>query len=101
MMLFDARGDLLPQESYFNNSQIECIEQTDDMIDYYFYFFEAMHESYNKNFEGTISLYKAAEKNWRRFLIKSKRLSFISKCPGCTCLSGKMRQRHDEYLQNT
>lgn len=38
MMLYDARGERLPRESYFNDSQIECIEQTDHMIDYYFYF---------------------------------------------------------------
>lgn len=62
MMLYDARGERLPRESYFNDSQIECIEQTDHMIDYYFYFFEAMHEAYNKNVERAISLYKVAEK---------------------------------------
>ncbi|MED1018320.1 Rap family tetratricopeptide repeat protein [Bacillus atrophaeus] len=62
MMLFDARGKRLPDRSYFDDSQSKCIEQTDDMIDYYFYFFEAMHEAYNKNFERAISLYKVAEK---------------------------------------
>ncbi|MEC3608644.1 aspartate phosphatase [Bacillus glycinifermentans] len=62
MMLYDARGERLPRQSYFNASQIKSIEQTDDMIDYYFYFFEAMHEAYNKNFERAISLYKVAEK---------------------------------------
>lgn len=91
MMLYDARGERLPRESYFNDSQIECIEQTDHMIDYYFYFFEAMHEAYNKNVERAISLYKVAEKNWRRCPIRSKRPSFILKCPGCICLFGKMR----------
>ncbi|MFN2747762.1 tetratricopeptide repeat protein [Bacillus sp. z60-18] len=79
MMLFDARGERRPHQSYFNDSQANAIEQTDDMIDYYFYFFEAMHEAYNKNVERAISLYKVAEKRLAKIPDKIEAAEFYFK----------------------
>ncbi|MDA1477152.1 Rap family tetratricopeptide repeat protein [Bacillus changyiensis] len=61
MMLYDARGERPPDRAYFMASQSKCVEETNHLIDYYFYFFEAMYESYSRNFDRAISLYKIAE----------------------------------------
>ncbi|MED1122466.1 Rap family tetratricopeptide repeat protein [Bacillus atrophaeus] len=62
MLLYQTKGQQLPSHSYFTKRHAREIEKTDDMIEYYFYLFEALYESYNRNFESAISLFNIAEK---------------------------------------
>ncbi|KAA6453242.1 Rap family tetratricopeptide repeat protein [Bacillus swezeyi] len=79
MMLYDIKGERLPYRSRFNDDSLEYARQTDHMIDFYFYFFEAMYESYNKNFERAISLYKVAEKKLSKIPDEIEAAEFYSK----------------------
>nr|WGD84972.1 tetratricopeptide repeat protein [Bacillus subtilis] len=62
MMMYQVKGTDFPKHSYFNKRHAREIQKTDNMIEYYFFLFEALFESYNRNFENAISLFKIAEK---------------------------------------
>ncbi|MGX4765446.1 response regulator aspartate phosphatase [Bacillus mojavensis] len=62
MMMYQVKGTDFPKHSYFNKRHAREIQKTDNMIEYYFFLFEALYESYNRNFENAISLFKIAEK---------------------------------------
>ncbi|BCT30463.1 aspartate phosphatase [Bacillus velezensis] len=62
MMLYDVKGRKTPFDIKYNKKKLEDLRRTDEMIDYYFYFYEGMYEAYRKNFEEAIGLFKVAEK---------------------------------------
>lgn len=62
MMMYQVKGTDFPKHSYFNKRHAREIQKTDNMIEYYFFLFEALYESYNRNFENAISLFKITEK---------------------------------------
>ncbi|MGD1416402.1 aspartate phosphatase [Bacillus stercoris] len=79
MMRFDTRGEKIPSDSRFNGDKLRDIQRTDEMIDYYFFFYEAMYESYNKNYEQSIRLFKIAEKKLLKIPDEIEIAEFYSK----------------------
>ncbi|KAF1680765.1 aspartate phosphatase [Bacillus sp. SKDU12] len=79
MMLYQVKGTDFPKHSYFNKEHARNIQKTDNMIEYYFFLFEALYESYNRNFENAISLFKIAEKKLSNIPDEMEAAEFYSK----------------------
>ncbi|MGV4321243.1 response regulator aspartate phosphatase [Bacillus mojavensis] len=79
MMMYDTKGEELPKNKKYKKEQMDHIRKTNDMIDYYFHFYEAMYESYKKNYERAISLFKIAEKQLSKIPDEIEVAEFYSK----------------------
>ncbi|MDA7027555.1 hypothetical protein PJ311_13270 [Bacillus sp. CLL-7-23] len=71
--LLDYRHKLLTKEFAASNKLFEDIQyqkadmqSTDDMIDYYFFFFSGMYEFHKKDYANAINYYKLAEDKLRK-----------------------------------
>ncbi|MGG0364705.1 aspartate phosphatase, partial [Bacillus velezensis] len=89
MLLYQVRGKELPSHSYFNENHADKIQKTDHMIEYYFYLFEALYESYNRNFESAISLFNIAEKKLSLIPDEIEAAEFYSKVASMYMMLGQ------------
>ncbi|MEN4815832.1 Rap family tetratricopeptide repeat protein [Bacillus velezensis] len=89
MLLYQTKGEQLPKHSYFANKHAKEIEKTDAMIEYYFYLFEALYESYNRNFESAISLFNDAEKKLSLIPDEIEAAEFYSKVASMYMMLGQ------------
>ncbi|KAA6450238.1 Rap family tetratricopeptide repeat protein [Bacillus atrophaeus] len=79
MLLYQVKGKELPPHSYFNENHADKVQKTDHMIEYYFFLFEALYESHNRNFEKAITLFNIAEKKLREIPDRIEQAEFYSK----------------------
>ena len=89
MLLYQVKGEELPPHSYFNENHADEILKTDHMIEYYFYLFEALFESYNRNFESAISLFNIAEKKLSLIPDEIEAAEFYSKVASMYMMLGQ------------
>ncbi|XLG16522.1 Hypothetical protein ACI5QL_04133 [Bacillus velezensis] len=80
--LIDSRYKLLMEEYEKTDGILKTIqlnadkEKTDQMIQYYYYFFSGMHEFYRKRFMNAINFYRIAESRLRHIPNEIERAEF-------------------------
>ncbi|KAF1681291.1 Rap family tetratricopeptide repeat protein [Bacillus sp. SKDU12] len=89
MMLHQDKGKEFPKHSYFSKKHKKEIRKTDNMIEYYFFLFEALYESHNRNYGNAISLFKIAEKKLANIPDEIEAAEFYSKVASLYMMLGQ------------